>query len=224
MVYVIQSDADVPPGLVADALEVLAVDWRLVRLDRGEPLSSEAEPDALIVLGGTMSVHDEVAVPFLKGLKRYIRECLERGIPFLGICLGGQLLSATLGAAVVRDRWGELGSCMVSLTEAGRSDRLFRGLPPGLKTFQWHRDSFDLPAGAVLLASTATCPHQAFRVGDNAWGLQFHPEVTADIIASWAAAESLPHRETQSLIADWARNGEEQAETMFRMMRNLLHG
>ena len=114
--------------------------------------------------------------PFLHDLKSFIRRVVADGTPYLGICLGGQLLAAALGARVVSNRWEELGSLPVTLTAEGCCDSLFAGMPVEFDTFQWHHDSFDIPEGGVLLASSAACPHQAFRMGKYAWGVQFHPE------------------------------------------------
>lgn len=220
MIHVIQCDPEVPPGTVADGLEALSAAWRLVRLDRGEPLP--LEPEALIVLGGTMSVHDEKTFPFLKELKECIRECVQQGSPYLGICLGGQLLAAALGAPVIRNRWQEVGTCTVSLTEQGIADRLFRDTGPCLSTFQWHNDSFNLPAGGVLLASSSTCPHQAFRIGAHAWGLQFHPEVTPSIITAWSTAEGHPEQVTRRLVSDWEQNEQHHRQLMQCILQNLM--
>jgi GMP synthase-like glutamine amidotransferase len=224
MVYVIQSDAEVPPGTVADELEALSAPWRLVRLDRGESLPPVSVADAVTVLGGTMSVHDEDEFPFLRELKFFIRRTVEAEVPFLGICLGGQLLAHALGALVVRKRWGELGSGTVRMTHEGERDRLFRGIAPSLPVFQWHNDSFDLPAEAVLLASSSVCPHQAFRVGAAAWGLQFHPEVTPAIIADWAAADGFDDAETGEMVSAWMRDEDAHRQTISRMMRNFVRG
>ena len=120
-------------------------------------------------------------------LKNLIRAVVAARIPYLGICLGGQLLAAALGAEVVSKRWEELGTLPVSLTADGEEDLLFIGIAETFTTFQWHHDSFDIPDGGVLLASSALCRHQAFRVGNSAWGLQFHPEVTEQIIRNWSA-------------------------------------
>lgn len=108
------------------------------------------------------------------------------GLPFLGICLGGQLLASALGAAVERQARPELGVHDVYLTDAARRDPLFSGLPGRLAVFGWHEDRFELPAGAVPLAGSIACTYQAFRFDAAAYGLQFHPEVRAADVTSWA--------------------------------------
>lgn len=221
MVYVLQCDPEVPPGLIAAELDRLAAGWRIVRLDRGEPLPGVDEDDAIILLGGRMSANDEVAFPFLWRLKSFVRESVTSGVSFLGICLGGQILAAAFGAEVVEKRWGERGNCEVRLAPAGCDDALFAGLQQDLPAFQWHDDSFDLPEEAQLLASSTRCPHQAFRIGGNAWGMQFHPEVTPEIIGAWTA-EDCDGGTAFDFIAGWMRKETEYREAMGIFMQNFL--
>lgn len=221
MVYVLQCDPEVPPGLTAVELDRLSVKWRLVRLDKGEPLPELHGSDAIILLGGRMSANDEAAFPFLRPLKVLVRESVERDVRFLGICLGGQVLAAAFGAAVVEKRWGERGSSEVLLNPAGCDDPLFHGVPPLFPVYQWHDDSFDLPEGAELLALSERCPHQAVRVGKRGWGLQFHPEVTSEIIDSWASFGSSCGNPSE-LIDGWRRREQEYRQVMERIMENFL--
>ncbi|NMC74449.1 MAG: type 1 glutamine amidotransferase, partial [Geobacteraceae bacterium] len=179
MVHILQNDPAVPAGNI---VEFLPVPPRICRLYRGEPLPEPGDVSSLIVLGGSMGANDDRSHPFLTALKLYIRHIVTAGIPFLGICLGGQLLAEATGGRAVSGRWEELGTLPVMLTPAGREDRLFRGIPEKFVSFHWHHDSFDLPADGVLLATSEGCPHHAFRVGERAWGLQFHPEVTEGIV------------------------------------------
>lgn len=111
-------------------------------------------------------------------------QCCTRGLPFLGICLGGQLLARALGAVVARGR-PEAGLHDVFLTDAADHDPLFAGLPRRLQVFGWHEDSVDLARGAVPLAGSIECTYQAFRFGAAVYGLQFHPEVGAEHVARW---------------------------------------
>jgi GMP synthase (glutamine-hydrolysing) len=184
MLHIIQNDPEVPPGNLSENLKV---PYQLHHPYMDGRLPEIGEITALIVLGGAMGANDESKHPFLVDLKRLIRSVVEVDIPYLGICLGGQLLAAALGAQVISHRWEELGTLPVQLTEEGRRDRLFQGVPDTFTTFQWHHDSFDLPPDAVLLASSGACHHQSFRIGDNIWGVQFHPEVNEQIIRAWAA-------------------------------------
>lgn len=201
MLHIIQNDPEVPPG---NLVENLTVPYQLHHPYRDGSLPEIGTISALIVLGGAMGANDEQKHPFLTDLKQLIRTVVAARIPYLGICLGGQLLAAALGAQVVSGRWEELGTLPVQLTEAGRHDPLFRAVAGQFSTFQWHHDSFDLPHGAVLLASSPVCPHQAFRFGTTAWGLQFHPEVTEQIIRDWCAWDSATACKADGLVAAFA--------------------
>lgn len=140
---------------------------------------------ALVVLGGPMNVDEIDRFPFLAEERRWIQAALDAQLPVLGICLGAQLLASTLGAVVRPRPVKEIGWYEVECTPAAADDRLFRHLAPRPTVFQWHGDGFDLPAGAVSLASSPLCPQQAFRYGPSAYALQFHLEVTADMIEHW---------------------------------------
>ena len=134
----------------------------------------------MIALGGSLGAYD---VRLLE-TRRWIRSAVLGGLPFLGICLGGQLLASALGASVARGH-PELGIHDVFLTDAAEHDPLFAGLPRRLQVLGWHEDSFDLPSGAVPLAHSTACTYQAFRVGAAAYGLQFHPEARVDDLNGW---------------------------------------
>lgn len=187
MLHIIQNDPEVPPGTYGDCIESKKIEFRLVRPYAGEPLPPLDQVSAAIVLGGAMGVHDLAKHPFLADLKRFIRETVDKKTPFLGICLGGQLLADVLGARVTAGSpCGEKGTLEVQLTEAGGHDPLFSGIAQSFITFQWHNDSFEIPEGGTLLASSPACPNQAFRFGENAYGIQFHPEVDRAIVELWA--------------------------------------
>lgn len=220
MLQIIQNDPEVPPGNLLDSLKAPYSLHHPYRA--GGRLPACSETSGLIVLGGAMGANDDAKHPFLSDLKRLIREVVAAGIPYLGICLGGQLLAAALGARVVSRRWEELGTLAVRLTDDGRSDPLFAGLEAEFSTFQWHHDSFDLPAGAVLLAESAACPHQAFRVGSNAWGLQFHPEVTEQIIRDWAAWDPATRARTDELLTAFSAQHGDYQRTSRTLMVNFL--
>ncbi len=139
----------------------------------------------LVVLGGPMNVEDQDRRPHLRTELRVIEQALRQGKPVLGICLGAQLLAHVLGAPVRRHERPEIGWYDLHLTDAGQADPMLGKLAPRTPVFQWHGYTFDLPAGAVQLARTDTCEQQAFRWGENAYGLQFHPEVDEPLIERW---------------------------------------
>lgn len=217
--HIIQNDPEVPPGNIIDNLSIPYVIHNPYR-DGALPVLEEIA--ALIVLGGAMGADDDPRHPFLTDLKNLIRSVVAARIPYLGICLGGQLLAAALGAKVVSSRWEELGALPVSLTVAGEEDFLFSGIAETFTTFQWHHDSFDLPAGCVLLASSDLCPHQAFRVGSSAWGLQFHPEVTEAIIRDWSAWDLETAAQTDSLVEKFLANALPYGVTARQLLSNFL--
>lgn len=217
MLHIVQNDQEVPPGTVVEYLDAAGVMYCVHHPYLGDPLPEVRDISALIVMGGAMGANDDQRHPFLYDLKIFIRQVVSAGVPYLGICLGGQLLAAALGARVVSNRWEELGSLPVSLTEQAPRDRLFSALPSEFITFQWHHDSFDIPEGGVLLASSPACRHQAFRIGPAAWGTQFHPEVTEQIIRDWCAWDTATSARVEELLADFYRT-----ETLYRAVGQSL--
>ena len=222
MLHIIQNDPEVPPGNIIQTLADLGLPYFLHHPYLGEPLPDLRDITALIVMGGAMGANDDDWHPFLTELKHFIRKVVEQGKPYLGICLGGQLLAAALGARVVSHRWEELGTLAVELTEDGQSDRLFAGIGAEFTTFQWHHDSFDIPQGAVLLATSPACPHQAFRIGTHAWGTQFHPEVTGEIIRDWCAWDPATKARSEELVAAWQAKNESYQRTARQILVNFL--
>lgn len=219
MLHIIQNDPEVPVGSIADKLTLPYcahqpyLDGLLPRLE---------DISALIVLGGAMGANDDCKHPFLAELKGLIRTVVAAGVPYFGICLGGQMLAAAFGANVVSNRWEEIGNFSAALTAEGKTDLLFKGISPEFAAFQWHHDSFDLPADAILLASSAACPHQAFRIGDSAWGVQFHPEVTEDIIRCWSAWDKSTSGRVEELVAGFKAEAGHYRATVSRLMNNFL--
>jgi GMP synthase (glutamine-hydrolysing) len=184
-VLVLQHIACEPPGAYEDVLLERGARLTRVELDEGEPLPALDGCDAVVAMGGPMSVNDETDHPWLIGEKQLIREAAEGGVPFWGACLGVQLLASALGARVYAGPAPEVGVLPVRLTEEGRADPVLGALPKEFETLQWHGDTFDLPRGAVLLASSDPYPNQAFRFG-RAYGVQFHLEVSVPMAEAWA--------------------------------------
>ncbi|MEA2322668.1 MAG: hypothetical protein QOD81_2518 [Solirubrobacteraceae bacterium] len=179
------------PGSFSDVIRERDVEVTTVELDQGEQLPALADVDAILVMGGPMSANDDHDHPWLAAERAFIAEAVWAGVPVLGACLGAQLLAAALDAAVYAAPGGpEVGLGPVDVTDAGRADPVFAGLAPSFVACHWHGDTYDLPDGAELMASTSQCRNQAFRVGDSAYGVQFHVEVTADQIAQWRQVRS----------------------------------
>jgi GMP synthase-like glutamine amidotransferase len=183
---VLQHIACEPPGVYEDVLRERGAAIHRVELDEGEPLPDWREFDAIVAMGGPMSVNDEDELPWLRAEKTLIAEAAHAGVPIFGACLGSQLLAASLGGEVVAGPAPEVGILPVFLTEAAAGDPVFAGLPHELPTLQWHGDTFSLPEGAVLLASSPAYPNQAFRWGERAYGVQFHLEVSREMAEEWA--------------------------------------
>ena len=146
--------------------------------------------DGLVVLGGPMNVDQTEEFPFLATEIELVTEAVRRNMPVLGICLGAQIIAKALGAGVTPNGQKEIGWYPVSLTDEGRSDPLLGCFNGTEQIFQWHGDTFDIPPGAVRLASSPTCDNQAFRFRNRVYGLQFHLEVDEPMIARWL---EVPH-------------------------------
>ena len=185
-VLVLQHIACEPPGAFEDVLAAAGADIHRVELDEGEALPPWQDFVAIVAMGGPMSVNDDAELPWLTAEKQAIADAVRAGVPYWGSCLGVQLLAAALGARVYSGTQPEVGVLPVTLTDEGRSDPVFAGLPAEFLTLQWHGDTFDVPEGGVLLASSPAFPNQAFRVGRTAYGVQFHVEVTEQMAREWA--------------------------------------
>jgi GMP synthase-like glutamine amidotransferase len=176
--HVLQHVSFETPGLLADEIRRRGQVLRTTALYDDEPLPSLQDFDELIVMGGPMSIHDEAEYPWLRDEKELIGATIREGKKVLGICLGAQLIAAVCGARVYRNPEKEIGFWPVKWVDGTEEI-----------VFHWHGETFDLPAGAVLLASTEACVHQAFSLGDRVLAIQFHPEVTGDIIREMLANE-----------------------------------
>jgi GMP synthase (glutamine-hydrolysing) len=211
---------DAGPGVFAEALAE-----RGVELDRWSPSkpSSPAPPldgyDAVLTFGGAMHVDQEDRHPWLRDEKSLLAELLARRVPLLGVCLGAQLVAEAAGAPGRRAATPEIGWRSVEVTPEGAGDPVLGPLAPGFLAFQWHSYEFPLPPGAVALARSDVCL-QACRIGEVAWAIQFHAEVSPDDVEAWIAdyradddavridldPEAL-RSETRAAIASWNELG-----------------
>jgi len=187
-ILVFQHVAAEPLGTLDPLIRARGHRIRFVNFER----DPEAQPavdryHGLIVLGGPMNVEDRDRRAHLHTELKAIESALDLGKPVLGICLGAQLLAHVLGAPIRRHTQSEIGWYPLSSTEAGQADAAFSAFGASSEVFQWHSYSFDTPSGATHLASTPACANQAFRYGENAYGLQFHPEVDTALIERWLA-------------------------------------
>jgi len=164
--------------------------WQMETIEpaRGQGLPENLDGiAAVIILGGPMSANDTDIYPFLQDELTFIEKVLAEEMPFLGICLGAQLLAKTCGARVFRAPQGEIGWHSIDITEEGQKDILFRDIAKNIMVFQWHEDTFGIPEKGRHLAKSDVCRNQAFKIGSNAYGIQFHIETTEDMVKSWMA-------------------------------------
>jgi GMP synthase-like glutamine amidotransferase len=193
LVLAIQNDPTDPPLLVGEWLAEQGVRVKVVRACFGDDVP-DAVPDGVhgvLPLGGAMGANDDGVAPWLPAERALLRDAVDRGVPVLGLCLGGQLLAAATGGSVELGDVTEIGLSWVQRTPDGEADPVLGAAVPAsgpdIPAAQWHQDVITrLPEGAVLLLSNAACRVQAFRLGEAAYGLQLHPEVDAESFASWA--------------------------------------
>lgn len=175
---------DDPTGLLGEIMDQYGIAYDTINAEE-DPIPGIEGYDALIILGGPQNANAGDQYPYLTREKELARIAVERDIPYLGICLGGQLLASALGAPVTRHHTTEIGFCEVQLTSEGKRDPLFQGLYDGQLVIHWHEDTFAIPDGAIRLATGDVTENQAFRFGRRAYGLQYHIELTPEMFDTW---------------------------------------
>ena len=196
-VHILQHVPFEGPGSIADWLSQKGAHVTWTRCFDPAPLPAPAGIDLVIALGGPMSVNDEAEFPWLRAEKRFIAEAIANHQAVLGICLGAQLIASALGARVYPGAEKEIGWFPISAEPAAPGSFAF---PAHDDVFHWHGETFDLPAGAVRLASSVACRNQAFQLGTHVIGLQFHLETTPESAAALiknCAGELVSHRYIQ---------------------------
>ena len=187
-VLVIQPDADDPPERLGLWLGSQGLNLRVIRPFEGDSVPAVVDEDALVVLGGDMAAWEVEEHPWLEDIKALLTWAVANAKPTLAICLGGQLLADALGGCVKPgDRGLEAGAVILNSLDPVATDPLFGSLPWPVRMVEHHRDAISrLPPGAVWLAESSQYEHQVFRVGDCAWGVQFHPEVSPETYTRWS--------------------------------------
>lgn len=190
---VVRNDPTDPPALLGRWWAEAGVEVVEVLADAGEPVpeSLPEDVDGLVVLGGAMAAWEDDVAPWLPAERALVARTVDEGRPVLGVCLGGQVMTLACGGRVERAQTAEVGITELTLLPAAEKDPLLSQVPQGAPVGQFHIDAMTvLPDGAVPLASTAACAHQAYRIGEHAWALQFHPEIDAAIMDSWIDDDS----------------------------------
>jgi GMP synthase (glutamine-hydrolysing) len=201
---------DAPTGTFAHAVREQngeLLEWNVVN---GSPPASPESFDAVFIFGGGMHVDQEEHHPWLRFEDSLIRRLLADEVPVFGVCLGGQLIAKATGARVGPLPREEVGWHEVELTPEAADDPVFESAPPRFTAFQWHSYAFDLPPGATPLARNDV-GLQAYQLGDFAWGIQFHAEVTQDIIEDWARSDGRPGFDSAPMER-WSRLGRSLAD------------
>jgi GMP synthase-like glutamine amidotransferase len=192
-VLIIKNIASEGPGTIAEYLSAEKLPCSIVNLNKGEPVPDMAPYTHLVIMGGPMAVYEMEQHPYLKSEAKLIEQAIKMNKHVLGVCLGAQMLAHALGARVYAGGQKEIGWYEVALTPEGMKDAVMSALALDNKraalVFQWHGDTFDLPAGAVRLASSHLFTNQAFRYSDRVYALQFHIEVTPVIVLDWLKDE-----------------------------------
>ncbi len=181
-IFILQHVPFEPAAQIEYWLKEHNLQYQYVRLYEKQPLPSCDTIKALIVMGGPMSVNDEHLYPWIISEKHLIAECIRKGLPVLGICLGAQMIASALGCAVYRNTQKEIGWFSVRGIHYPSNLNLFQ-FPDEFFAFHWHGETFDLPKNSFLLASTEICSNQAFQLGSNVLGLQFHLETTTESLS-----------------------------------------
>jgi len=195
-----------PPGVFGDAVRERGGSLTEWNAARGAPPEPPESYDAVFAFGGGMHVDQEAEHPWLRDEDQLIKGLLADGVPIFGVCLGGQLIAKAAGGHVGPALREEVGWCEVELTPEAADDPLFGAAPQRFDAFQWHYYSFDLPPGAVPLARNPV-GLQAYRLGDTAWGIQFHAEVTREIVDGWLASDGGRRGIDLAPMERWGRFG-----------------
>lgn len=188
-ILVIQNSVRDPIGILGDHLTCHGAElttW----LPEQQPNLPAGTFSGLIILGGHMNAHEDDKYPHLKQVVDLIHQFHAKNKPIMGVCLGAQLVARAFGSQVSPHSRPELGFSPLEVVVESATEPWLQNCPKNLHIMQWHFDTFELPEQATLLMTNDICKHQAYRIGTNIYGFQFHLEVTPGIILDWLAAKS----------------------------------
>jgi GMP synthase-like glutamine amidotransferase len=188
-IYCLQHVSFEGPGCIGQWIAEKGHELHIIHLYLGEALPQVNDVDLLVIMGGPMNVDDEQLHPFLGAEKAFIRRCIDAGKTVLGLCLGSQLIARAMDKPVFPNGEKEIGWLPV-VRNQNASHETARLFPESLTCFHWHGDTFELPEGAVLLASSKACTNQAYLLNETVLGLQFHPEATTELVENMLLHES----------------------------------
>ncbi len=224
-ILVLQHIACEPPAAYGEELTARGIPSDVVEVAAGEPLPDWRDYAGIIAMGGPMGTYEEESHPWLTSELRMIAEAVHGGAAFWGVCLGAQLLAASLGGTVAPGHAPEVGVLPVHLTGEAARDEVFAGAPESFEAFQWHGDTYELPPGAVRLAYSELYEQQAF-VFRRAYALQFHIEVGPGLVAEWGAvpayASSLAALGGEDALGELVSSVERVQETSRALARSLF--
>jgi GMP synthase-like glutamine amidotransferase len=219
--WIFQHESFEGPFAVLDWLEENGFEVNFTHLYRNESLPKQDEVDWLILMGGPMSVNDEKELPWLAEEKKFIKNCIEAGKKVVGVCLGSQLIASSLGCKVYPGKNKEIG--WFPITREGNHS----SLPTKIKVFHWHGETFDLPVGATLIASSKACNNQIFLYGDNVLAMQCHLEMTPEAIAGMFdnCSDEIVHapyiQTIDDMIAGTQKNATKANKVLFSLLNSL---
>jgi GMP synthase (glutamine-hydrolysing) len=226
VVLVIQCEVDDPVALVGEWINEVGIDVEVVHAYRGEdvPAVLPANISGAIVMGGYMGANDDAEFPWLTNARSLMKDVIANDIPFFGICLGGQLLATAVDGKVAPTPVPEIGIASFRVSPQAASDPVFGKLAgQDVIAAEWHKDYItDLPAEVEVLAGNDVCPVQAFRIGENVYGVQFHPEIDSEIFSSWAATDD-ELATSQNSIAQACQDVAAAQEQLINTWRPALH-
>lgn len=218
-VLIVQHARHEHPAAVRRALESQGILTQWIHPYLGEPYPELSEISGMLSLGGPMGANDEANHPWITAEISLMRKCVEASYPIAGICLGGQMMARAMGGKVERNEVHEVGWFPIEMTEEGREDPILGVAGSSPMVYHWHGDTFHLPPGAILLARSKACPRQAYRLGEHAYGFQFHPEADHQLVNEWLNTEGCEDDIAHALNASGAATVQNSKIQRDRAMR-----